>query len=106
MKLQDTTYELLGIKIQIKFVENAKDDDNNWLYGYTECCGDITNIFISTKDKDGNKLTKESIIRTIRHELFHAIMNRGQYFNCSNDEPLVEWLATCTYELHKQGAEI
>ena len=105
MKLQDTEYELLGIKIQIKFVDNAEVEDR-WVYGYTHAVGDTTTIVISKKDIDGGAITKESMIRTIRHELFHAIMDRGQYFNSSSDEPLVEWLATCTDILHKQGAVI
>lgn len=44
--------------------------------------------------------------RTLRHELFHAILCKGQYLNSSSDEPLVEWLALCTDLLYEQGLKI
>lgn len=40
---------------------------------------------------------------TFLHELMHVILSTGQYNNCNNDEPLVEWLARCIYSLKNQN---
>lgn len=106
IKFQNTEYNLLGKKIKIEFVDTVEDDDGRWIYGCCEQIADTAIIRISLKDSKGNKLSTQSIIRTIRHELYHAICDKGQYFTISADEPFIEWLALCTDILHEQGAII
>lgn len=104
-KFKDRKVKLLDTTIYIKFEDEAKNDDN-WVFGYTEFNGDTSMIHISIKDRNGKSLSETCIRRTLRHELFHAIMNKGMYFNSSEDEPLVEWLAQCTDMLWEQGETI
>ena len=103
--MKDQEFTLLGLKIVIKYVDEVLVEDQ-WVFGTIEYIGDTNLISISTKDKDGNKISKESLRRTLRHELFHAILAKGQYHNACNDEPLVEWLALCTDLLYEQGLKI
>lgn len=88
------------------YVDQVFDKNNNWLYGNVEYCGDVDIIRISTKNIKGEKLSKDSITTTLFHELVHAILDRGQYFSSSEDEPLVEWLALCILTLKKQHCNI
>lgn len=99
-------FELFGTKIKIEYKDNVLDEEGHWMYGTAEHKADLTIITLSTKDADGKNLTKDSMIRTLRHELFHAILNKGMYFSSSSDEPMVEWLAICTDILCKQGLPI
>ena len=39
---------------------------------------------------------------TLVHEIIHAILDTGQYFEESQKEPLVEWIARCIISLLKQ----
>lgn len=98
-------YCLLGLKINVTYIDRA-EVDGDWVFGFVEYIADVNNIFISTKDKNGNPLTKESMEDTLRHELFHVILTKGQYHSASSDEPMIEWLALCTSILHKQGLKI
>lgn len=103
--MKNKEYDLFGLKINVNYVDNAEVDDN-WVFGFVEYIADVNNIFISTKDKNGNPISKESMAATLRHELFHVILAKGQYHNASSDEPMVEWLALCTQTLNKQGLKI
>ena len=105
-KLRNRKYKLLGTTIIITYQDRVEDDDKNWLFGVCKERGDFCHIFISTKDENGNLMTEESMNRTLRHELFHAILDRGLYFNSSSDEPMIEWLTICTEILNKQGVYI
>lgn len=50
-------------------------------------------IYISTKWPDGKPISEETVKNNLRHELAHLIFLSGQYLNCYEDEPLVEWVA-------------
>lgn len=103
--MKEKEYNLLGLKIKVMYVDKALID-GDWVFGTIEYIGDTNLISISTKDRNGKPISKESMRRTLRHELFHAILCKGQYHNSSNDEPLVEWLALCTDLLYEQGLKI
>ena len=105
--MKEKEYDLLGLKIIVKYVDSVYDEtDGCWLFGQVEYIGDVNIITISTKDKNGKPMSKKSMRRTLRHELFHSIMAKGQYHNTAGDEPLVEWLALCTDLLFEQGIKI
>ena len=103
--MKDCQYELLGRTIIVQYMPRVEVDDH-WVFGMCKHDGDITNICISTESDDGKKMSKDSMQRTLRHELYHVICDIGQYFHTSEDEPLIEWLAICTDLLNKQGAKI
>lgn len=50
-------------------------------------------IYISTKWPDGKPISEETVKNNLRHELAHLIFLSGQYLNCYEDKPLVEWVA-------------
>lgn len=105
-KPKNKVYELLGAKITVEYVDQVITDNDGWVYGRCREHGDKFTVQISLYDEDGKPMTKESMEKTLRHELFHVILFRGQYLNSGQDEPLIEWLAICTDLLNKQGLKI
>lgn len=89
-------FKFLDIEYTIEYVDQIPDDNNKIIYGkidYNE-----RKILISTK-LNGNEIPSIIQTRTLYHELFHLILDEGQYNDCSSDEPLVECLAKGLYEL-------
>lgn len=106
MKQKTKTYNLLTYILKIVYKDKVEDSNGNWLCG--QCNHDASNVTIelSTKSKDGRKLRAEEIEATLRHELFHFILDVLQYRSLSADETLVEWLTNATLILNKQGLSI
>lgn len=106
MKQKTKTYNPLTYTLKIVYKDKVEDSDGNWMYG--QCNWDASNVTIelSTKSNDGRKLRAEEIEATLRHELFHFILDVLQYRSLSADEALVEWLANATLTLNKQGLSI
>ena len=73
----------------------------NFIFG--RAYSENNKILIATKDSKGNILPETTIKLTVLHEIMHAILIAGQYNSCSDDEPLVEWLANCIYSIKEQG---
>ena len=99
-------YNLLTTSVTIEYMDKVTAEDGHWIYGVTtqDRGGDI--IKISTKDEDGDKLPPNVIEATLRHELFHFILDTLYFNNESGNETLVEWLASATQSLHEQGLNI
>lgn len=106
MKQKIKTYNLLTYTLKVVYKDRVEDSDGSWMYG--QCNWDASNVTIeiSTKSKDGRKLRAEEIEATLRHELFHFILDVLQHRDLSADEALVEWLANATLMLNKQGLTI
>lgn len=106
MKQKTKTYNLFTYTLKIVHKDKVEDPDGKWVYG--QCHWDASNVTIelSTKSDDGRKLRAEEIEATLRHELFHFILDALQYRSLSTDEALVEWLANATLILNKQGLNI
>lgn len=105
-KLKNKTVKLFGLTIKIIYKDAVLGCDGDWVFGSCESIADTHIIEISLKDRNGDPISQDSLDRTLRHELFHSILIKGQYLNASNDEPLVEWLSLCTDELNKKGLKI
>lgn len=100
--MKDCKFNLFGTKYKMKFMDVVPNDDaEKFTWGDTD--GRTHTIRIATKDVNSKPIDEDEIDITLLHELYHAILNEGQYTNCSSDEPLVEWLARCTHSLRKQG---
>ena len=97
---KNRTIDIFGSKYYIKFVDKVVDSENNWIYGAVDVLNKV--IRISTTLPCGKPVQKEELETTLIHELLHAILISGQYNNCSNDEPLVEWISRCFVSLRKQ----
>lgn len=98
--------KLLNNRFKIVYKDRVENEDGDWIFGQCSTVGAETTIYISTKDKDGNDLDEETIDTTVRHELFHFILDSLYFTELSGNETLVEWLANATHELHKQGLSI
>lgn len=105
MDYRNKTFKLIGEKIKITYVDKCEDRDGKWIYGCVIRNG-VNNVFISTKDEDGKDLDPEVVDLTLRHEIFHIILDRMCFHDESANESLVEWLASATRELYKQGVNV
>lgn len=103
---KNKTYKILTRTVKIQYEDSVHDDNGDWLYGKVHWCGSKITIFISTKNEDGEELGDDVIEATLRHELFHFILDILYFRDLSENETLVEWLANATMQLHKQGLPI
>lgn len=107
MELKAKKYKLLTTDIVVTYVDSVYDsDDDRWIFGRTVNEGNLARIEISTKYEDGRALPAETIAATLRHELFHVILDTLYFTELSANESLVEWLSTATLMLNKQGLAI
>lgn len=98
MELKDAKIEFYGTTYTIKIVDTIEDPDNEggYLFG---TCDSAKKLILVARNVNGNPQPNNEMELTLYHELFHAIMNTGQYLNSNNDEPLIEWLARCLYKI-------
>jgi Zn-dependent peptidase ImmA (M78 family) len=99
MEITNRKINIYGTNFYIKFEDQVTDEKGNYIFGKVQ----NRIISISTKDMENKKLPKEEVEITVLHELFHAILESGQYWSSNEDEPLVEWLARSINSLIKQG---
>lgn len=104
--MKNKVLHLLDRTITINFVDNAIDEEGYWLFGITKQQAQDFTIEVSTKNKDGKPLAKDAVMATLKHELFHCILDTMMYFQESRNESLVEWLAQASMILSKQGVKI
>lgn len=100
------TFNLLSTKAIVIYQERVEDEDGKWIFGKTHFSKNDVEIYISTKDENGKKIDARNLEITLRHELFHYILDVLYFRECSQNETLVEWLAQATYCLNKQGLNI
>lgn len=101
------SFSLFGDKWKVKFMDAVEQpaaltSDGSWVDGM--CYGEKEEIHVALKDREGDPKTPEKIKQVLMHEIVHAIFTSGQYLNCTNDEPLVEWVAKAIISLGKQNA--
>jgi hypothetical protein len=106
MKTKQKTYELLSMKLKVVYKDRVENEDGIWQFGQCRFDANNATIEISLFSDDGRKLSNEEIELTLRHELFHFILDTLYFRECSANETLVEWLATATSVLNKQGIKI
>ena len=92
-------FNIFGTVFTIKLVDTLDEEDKLLYYGITEC--NTKEIRIS-KEVIKAKQPDSEIYITLVHEIIHAILDTGQYFEESQKEPLVEWIARCIISLLKQ----
>ena len=94
-------FDIFGTVFTIKLVDTLDEEDKLLHYGITEC--NTKEIRISKEVMNAKQPDSEVYI-TLVHEIIHTILDTGQYFEESQKEPLVEWLAKCTKHLIDQKA--
>ena len=102
MEFKNRTFKFFGETWYIKFVDQAPLTEGQEEGAFNNGVISPT-IFISTKWPNGKAIEEATIKNTIRHELVHMIFLSGQYFNCYDDEPLVEWTAKALGQLTKSN---
>lgn len=94
-------FELFGKDYTLEQVEEIVNErENTVTYGITNHPEGL--IQIADKVNGFKRSEKEKEITKL-HEIMHAIFDAGNYHECNDDEPLVEWCARCLYSLKKQG---
>ena len=94
-KLHNKKIDIFGTKYTIKIVDRIEDE--NGQYRGMSYHGKL--IIELARYADNVKMDNNEIIKTLLHEINHAILATGQYLNISSDEPLVEWIARCYYSI-------
>lgn len=105
-KYNNGVYKLLTTSVAVEYKDKVVAEDGHWIYGRTTQDRGGAIIEISIKDEDGDTMPKEQIEATLRHELFHFILSTLYFTDESDNETLVEWLASATQILHNQGLDI
>ena len=75
-KLHNKKIDIFGTKYIIKIVDRLKNDDDSGYYGLIHHDSRIIEI---AKYADDSKQSNEDMIRTLLHEINHAIFASGQY---------------------------
>lgn len=102
MEYKDFSFEIFGTTWEVKFVEEIKEvGEDKYELGESNSVNNV--ITISTKDKEGNPLSYQTVQLTLLHEIVHSIFTTGAYINSTEDEPLVEWTARCLKSLLTQN---
>lgn len=95
------TINIFGTTYTIEYVDKIDIEEPNFRFG-EESSADHT-IKIALKYNEAGDIEKSELDKNLIHEIIHAILDEGQYFQESNNEPLVEWLARCIYNILKQN---
>lgn len=101
MKFKDTNFEIFGSKYSIKHVETIEPTSEG-VFTEGRCNSSAKTIQIATKNIVGKTIDDSTYKIVLLHELFHAILDEGQYLQASADEPMVEWMARCIKSLVDQ----
>ena len=103
--MEDFYFKIFNSMWTVSFVDKIPleefEENEGLLFGRTY--SENNKILIATKNSKGTILPETTIKLTVLHEIMHAILIAGQYNSCSDDEPLVEWLANCIYSIKEQG---
>ena len=102
--MEDFYFKIFNSMWTVSFVDKIPleefEENEGLLFGRTY--SENNKILIATKNSKGTILPETTIKLTVLHEIMHAILIAGQYNSCSDDEPLVEWLANCIYSIKEQ----
>lgn len=103
--MKEKKLSIMGTQYTVEYLEEVKkDDQDEGLVSEGLCDSSNRSIKVATRRPDGKELPENEIKKNFLHELFHAILDEGQYLEESSNEPMVEWLARCTLDLIRQKA--
>ena len=97
-------FYLFGSEWIINIVDSIEPevDEDGYKHHYAGMTYNVTQKIEIARTVKGEKLSNEIMYKTLIHELVHVICNTGAYFNYSNDEPFVEFMARGILSLLKQ----
>lgn len=101
--MKEKKLSIMGTPYTVEYLEKVKkENQEEGIISEGLCDSSNRSIKVATKRPDGKDFPKEEIEKNFLHELFHAILDEGQYLEESSNEPMVEWLARCTRDLIRQ----
>ena len=88
-------FYLFGSEWIINIVDNIEPevDEDEYKHHYAGMTYNAIQKIEIARTVRGEKLSNEMMYKTLIHELVHVICNTGAYFNYSNDESFVEFVA-------------
>ena len=88
----------------INIVDNIEPevDKDGYKHHYAGMTYNATQKIEIARTIRGENLSNEMMCETLIHELVHVICHTGAYFNYSNNEPFVEFMARGILSLLKQ----
>lgn len=97
-------FDIFGSKWTIHIVDSIKPevDEDGYKHYYAGMTYNATQRIKIARSVKEEKLSNEIMCKTLIHELVHVICNTGAYFEKSNDEPFVEFMARGILSLLKQ----
>lgn len=101
--MTDFYFKIFNNTWTVSFIDNFNEEVDKDICKFGDTNYETNKIRVATKTKDGLPLPESTVKITLLHEMIHAILGDGQYNNCNDDEPLVEWLANCLYSIKEQG---
>ena len=98
-------FDVFGSKWTINIVDSIEPevDEDGYKHHYAGMTHNVTQKIEIARNVKEEKLSNEMMCKTLIHELVHVICNTGAYFNYSNDEPFVEFMARGILSLLKQN---
>ena len=98
-------FDIFGSKWTIHIVDSIEPevDEDGYKHHYAGMTHNVTQKIEIARTVREEKLSNEIMYKTLIHELIHVICNTGAYFNYSNDEPFVEFMARGILSLLKQN---
>lgn len=97
-------FKIFGEPWKIKRVRCITNPDNPDMWRYGEANNATHTMTISQESADGIPIPYRTQELTRMHELVHVILDEGQYYDESQNEPMVEWIAKCILSLKEQNA--
>lgn len=97
-------FDIFGSKWTINIVDNIEPevDEDGYKHHYAGMTHNVTQKIEIARNVKEEKLSNEIMCKTLIHELVQVICNTGAYFEKSNDEPFVEFMARGIISLLKQ----
>lgn len=98
-------FNIFGSNWTINIVDNIelKVDEDGYKHHYSGMTYNATQKIEIARTVREEKLSNEMMCNTLVHELVHVICNTGAYYEKSNDEPFVEFMARGILSLLNQN---
>ena len=99
--MKEKKFDLLGADYTVKEVEEIEIENPDQYRTGEE--NNLKREILIARTAKGVVIDDRRKRVTLLHELFHAILDEGQYLDLSSNEPLIEWLARGTNAAIEQG---
>lgn len=104
-KFNNKQFDIFGSNWTINIVDNIEPevDEDGYKHHYAGMTYNATQKIEIARTVREEKLSNEMMCKTLVHELVHVICDTGAYYEKSNDEPFVEFMARGIVSLLNQN---